>query len=93
MNDKALIRLHSDMAVMVALEHTIEQRIKDLVDKVAHNLEVAALLKDLQELTVTHRQTLAARLHTVAPDVSIPDTFSGTSSLEGDWARVQIQRG
>ena len=89
MNDKPLIRLHGDMAVMVALEHTIEQRIKDLVDKVAHNSEVAALLKDLHEVTAAHQRTLTTRLRTVAPDVSIPDVLAMTSPVEGDYDKVK----
>lgn len=66
-------RLHHHMAEMVALEASIERTLDNLAKQASDHSEVAAFVGGVHEISATHRQTLEARLKTVAGDTALPD--------------------
>ena len=69
----APIRLHRHMAKMVALEASIEKSLDQLSKQASDHPDVAALVRSFREMSGAQRQTLEARLQTVAGDTALPD--------------------
>ena len=65
-------RLHRHMAQMVALEASIETTLGQLSEQASDNPDVAALVRSFHQMSGAQRQTLEARLRTVAGDIAIP---------------------
>ena len=66
-------RLHRYMAKLVVLEANLETTLDRLSKQAFDHPDVAALIRSFQELSGAQRQTLEARLQTVAGDIAVPD--------------------
>lgn len=84
-NEAKANRLHQHMAHMVALEASIEKTLEQQLIQVSDHSEVGAVIGDFHEMAGDQRQTLEARLNTVAENITIPDRAVGESGYGNDY--------
>ena len=76
------MRLHAQLASMVALEGSIEARTRLLLDEGVGHAEVAAALERAHGSSAERRRALAGRLEAIAPGTPTPDAITAPQALE-----------
>lgn len=79
---KTSTRVHGQLAMMVALEKLIQQRVEHFVDANIGHPDVVGLLNRARESTEDRRRVAAARLTALAPDLPLPETDITSSPLD-----------
>src|SRR4030065_2921830 len=75
-------RLQTQLAHMIALEVSIEQRLEELIPEESVHAGVTALLKGFQTLTRAQRQALETRLQTIADAVPLLKGIPGVLPVD-----------
>lgn len=86
MSDERPQRLLDHLATMVALEHSIERRVDQLLQEAIRHDDVMSLLERVRESSRDHSLALAARLDAIASGTPALECVTAPSALEALYA-------